>query len=151
MGAVFGIGHAVRLEEHERLEDLADLARRDREDEPREEREEAVDASTPRISSFAQVELPLEEAEHVVAEGEAAGGGERPPLETREADLADLARRRREDREARVDEHERQQHPEHAAEVDAGAWRSLSSATVRTSFERNRCAQTRECAARNSA
>ena len=36
-------GHAVGLEEDERLEDLADLAGRDREDEAAEEREQAVE------------------------------------------------------------------------------------------------------------
>ena len=81
IGAVFGIGTRVRLEEDERLEDLAHLARGHRQNEAGEEREEAVELRHAADLEPREVELPLEKAEHVVAEGERARREESPPLE----------------------------------------------------------------------
>src|SRR5262249_10244395 len=72
-------GHSARLEEDERLEDLADLAGRDREDEAREEREQALALRDAADFEDREVVLPLEEAEQVIREREAARDREGAP------------------------------------------------------------------------
>ena len=137
MGAVFVIGTPCVSNRTSDLKTSPTLPGRDREHEAGEEREEAVELRDAADVEPREVELPLEEAEDVVAEGETARERERLEVEDGEriADLAEAAV----EREAEVDDDAEEHRVEDLADIALhGCFFPCAVGSALPAFEPNR-------------